>query len=116
MTELEQLVKTFADNVMLQKETVRHNNPRAGNRYARIYGAAWDALRRHGDLGREALCALLDDERPDVRAMAAAHLLKYKTEEATRVLREVARGQGLAAFGASEALLRWEEGDWHLDD
>jgi hypothetical protein len=42
-------------------------------------------------------------------------LLKCRTEEAKRILREVAAGQGLAAFGASEALQRWEEAGWHLD-
>jgi hypothetical protein len=116
MTDLEELVKKFAENVVAQTEALRRGKSRAGNRYARMYVAAWDSLRGRGDAGREALATLLADRSPDVRSAAAAFLLKYKTEEAKRVLREVAQGTGLAAFEASEALQRWEEGDWHLDE
>jgi hypothetical protein len=31
------------------------------------------------------------------------------------VLQEIAKGEGLAAFEAGEALKRWEEGTWALD-
>lgn len=116
VTELRALVARFAENVMAQKEALRRKNPRAGNRYARIYIAAWNALKTHGDQGRDALCELLSHSCDDVRGMAAACLLKYRTDDAKRVLTEVGRGQGLAAFGASEALQRWAEGDWHLDE
>jgi hypothetical protein len=51
----------------------------------------------------------------DVRAMAAAYLLRHRTAEAKAVLEEVSKEGGLAAFGASEALKRWEEGTWALD-
>lgn len=58
---------------------------------------------------------LLKHERMDVRVMAAAHLLRYRTAEARAVLEEAARGQGLVPFEASEALKRWDEGTWSLD-
>lgn len=39
------------------------------------------------------------------------------TREATAVLREIAAKQrGFAAFEAQQALDRWAEGDWHLDE
>lgn|GEM_PF-3435773 len=47
--------------------------------------------------------------------MAAAHLLRYRTDEAKAVLEEAAKGQGLIPFGAQQALKRWEEGTWALD-
>ena len=115
MKSLQELVSEFADGVMQQKAEMKSGTARAGNLAARKYGRAWDELRTRGDEGREALAALFEDERPDVRAMAAACLLKYRTRDAKRVLKEVAQGEGLAAFGASEVLQRWKEGDWHLD-
>lgn len=51
----------------------------------------------------------------DVRVMAAAHLLRYRTAEARAVLEEAAKGTGLVPFGAQQALKRWEEGTWALD-
>lgn len=47
--------------------------------------------------------------------MAAAFLLRYRTTEALHVLREAAKGSGLIAFEASEAIKRWEERTWELD-
>jgi hypothetical protein len=117
--EQEQILKhwvhEFAEAVMDQKLALEQGKPKLGNRYADVYLKAWGKLREQGDEGREALATLFEDERPDVRAAAAAFLLRYRTKEAKRVLREVAKGEGLTAFEASEALQRWREGDWHLD-
>lgn len=105
---------------MLQKEAIRQGTVRAGNRQARRRDRIWERLRAQGHAGRDALAALLEDSRPDVRAMAAAYLLRYKTAEAVRVLKQVSEGKGLASFGASETLERWKEAcragrAWPLD-
>jgi hypothetical protein len=113
--EFDELVNEFADSVMAQKDAIRRGDVKAGNRHHDRGTHAWNELRARGDEGRDALATLLTDDRPDVRAMAAACLLKHRTREAKRVLKEVAKGEGLAAFGASQALQRWKEGDWHLD-
>jgi hypothetical protein len=66
----------------------------------------------------EALAALrapLTHERPDVRVMAAAYLLRHRTAEALAVLREAAKGSGMVAFEASQAIGRWEDKTWALD-
>ncbi len=47
--------------------------------------------------------------------MAAVYLLRHRTDEAVAVLEQVARGQGLIAFEAGQALERWKEGTWALD-
>jgi len=112
---LDSLVKQFADNVVAQNVCIRRGNARRGNQHARSYIRAWESLRARGDVGREALCALMADPRPDVREMAAVCLLRYRTDEALRVLRTLARGKGLVAFGAGEAIKRWNEGVWNLD-
>lgn len=84
-----------------------------GNRHAVRYGAAWDSLvDEHGDAGRDGLAVLLRHPSTDVRVMAAAHLLRHRTEEATRVLDEA---KAAGHFGAEQALERWREGAWNLD-
>lgn len=115
MSQVEMSVVAFAECVLAMKECLRGNNYKKHNKLAKQLEAIWNELRSTGDVGREALAVLLRDRRPDVRAMAAVHLLKYKTLEARRVLEEVSEGDGLAAFGAAEALQRWDEGSWHLD-
>jgi hypothetical protein len=54
-------------------------------------------------------------ERADVRVTAAAYLLRHRTGQALQVLREAAKGSGLTAFEASQAIQRWEENTWELD-
>ena len=47
--------------------------------------------------------------------MAAAYLLRHSGDAARVVLEAAARDKGLVAFGAAQALKRWEEGTWDLD-
>jgi hypothetical protein len=112
---LDDLVEQFAHHVVAQNEALFRGDPRAGNKHARKYGAAFSKLLTHGDAGREALCVLLKHERMDVRVMAAVHLLRYRTDEAKAVLEEAAKGTGLVPFGAQQTLQRWAEGTWALD-
>lgn len=109
------LVSEFADCVAEQSKCIVEARPDEGNEYAKRYIAAFEQLREHGDSGREALVALFDDDRAEVRTMAAAFLLRYAETRAKQVLVKEAKGAGLIAFGAKQALQRWEEGTWDLD-
>ena len=92
---------------------MRRGNLAVGNRHADGYMAAWHALRdQYGDAGRDGLSTLLEHPNTDVRAMAAACLLRHKTAEATRVLEEA---KAAGHFGAEQTLERWREGAWNLD-
>lgn len=109
------LVAQFAEDVAKQTDAIWRGDHRTGNKYAKRYITTFRKLRALGDAGRDALTALLAHERPDVRVMAAAYLLRHRTTDATEVLREAAKGSGLLAFEASQALQRWEEGTSALD-
>ena len=109
------LVKEFAECVVAQSEAIEQNDPKAGNEFAKRYIVAFDKLRAHGDQGRDALASLLDDYRPEVRVMAAAYLLRHSGDKARSVLEIEAKKEGLVAFGAAQALQRWEDGTWALD-
>jgi hypothetical protein len=109
------LVGQFAKSVAEQTDAIWRGDPKAGNMHAKRYIEAFRKLRAMGDAGRDALCVLLAHERPDVRVMAAAHLLRHRTAEALSVLQDAAKGSGLVAFGALQAMKRWEDGTWALD-
>ncbi|NOK13163.1 DUF2019 domain-containing protein [Corallococcus exercitus] len=112
---LEGLVKEFAENVAAQTDAIFQVGAGPEDRHGDRYIAAFDELRARGNEGREALCILLKHPRMDVRATAAAFLLRYRTAEARAVLEEAAKGEGLVAFGAQQTLKGWEEGVWALD-
>lgn len=112
---LEQLVDAFAQHTAAQTDAIFKGDAKTGNKHANKRIAAFKKLCTHGDAGRDALVVLFKHSRMDVRVMAAAYLLRHRTAEASAVLVEAAKGEGLAAFGASETLKRWEEGTWALD-
>ncbi len=113
--KLEELVEQFAQNVAAQTEAIKQGDAKTGNKHARQYTAALQALRAQGNDGREALTVLLKHPRTDVRVMAAAFLLRYRTAEARAVLESAAKEGGVAAIGATMTLKRWDDGTWTLD-
>jgi hypothetical protein len=113
VTKLEKLATEFADRVAAQTECLERGEH--GNRHARRMIRIFEILRAVGDEGRDALVPLLDSPRRDVRVKVAALLLRHRTERCLAVLREIARGDDMPAFGAGEALKRWDEGTWQLD-
>jgi len=113
--KLEELVDQFARNVAAQTDAIRKGDAKTGNKHAKQYTAALQKLRTRGDAGRDALSVLLKHPRTDVRAMAAAFLLRYRTAEAKAVLEAAAKEGGVAAIGATMTLKRWAEGTWALD-
>jgi hypothetical protein len=115
MTRIETLARQFAENVAAQTDAMRIGDAKTGNKHAKRYIKAFEELRALGDEGREGLAALMFVGREDVRAMAAAFLLRYCHDQARRVLQELADGKGFVAFSATETLKRWEEGTWQLD-
>ena len=115
MKALEDLVQNFASSVAGQADAIQAGDPKKGNVLARRYIAAFEQIRGYGDPGREALAALLTHQNRDVRVMAAAYLIRYCEKLAKAVLKREAKGSGLTAFGAKQALQRWKEGTWTLD-
>ncbi|RKH21489.1 DUF2019 domain-containing protein [Corallococcus sp. CA041A] len=109
------LVEQFAHHVAAQGDCIRDGDSRKGNKHARKYGAALEALLSQGDAGREALSVLLKHPRVNVRGMTASFLLRYRTEESKAALEAIAAEGGLAAIGATLNLQRWAEGTWSLD-
>jgi hypothetical protein len=104
------LVQEFAQAVIQQKLAIWHGTAAESNKHANRILAAFDKFRMLGNEGSDALAELFTHENAAVRSMAATFLLRYKTNEALAILREVAKGNSLTAFGASASIKRWEEG------
>lgn len=113
---LEHWVKQFAESAAANTDAIMvHSNAKLANKHTDRMVAAFNKLKSAGNNGRDALMALFQHERMDVRTAAAAFLLRYRTAEAKAVLEEAAKGRGLVPFEAQECLKRWEEGTWELD-
>jgi hypothetical protein len=110
----EDLINLFADAVVAQDECITRGNAREGNRHAEKYRAAARRLLDGGELTIEVFCSLLEHPNVSVQAMAAAFLLKARTERAVAALKPIAEGRGLAAFGAKMTLARYERGDLEI--
>jgi len=109
----QELVDELEKHIRAQTEAVSRGDIAAGNRHADKYFDAWLTLKeKYGDAGRDGLAALLRHSERRVRVMAAALLLRHKTDEATRVLEEAAAAGDLAA---ELNLERWRNGAWTLD-
>ena len=109
------LVEEFARRVAMQNDAILKGDATTGNKCAKQYVAAFTQLRTFGDEGRNALAALLTDDRAEVTVMAAAFLLRHCGERARTVLEAEAERGGPVGFGAAQALQRWKEGTWALD-
>ncbi|MBM7118372.1 DUF2019 domain-containing protein [Archangium primigenium] len=112
---LDRLVEEFAVNVAAQTDCIWNGDSKKGNRHAKRYLSAFDKLRAHGAAGRAALAGLFVHPRMDVRVKAAAYLLRYRTDDAKKILEDAAKREGMIPFIAAQVLRNWEEGVWNLD-
>lgn len=115
LTKLE-LLQMFADAAARNHTASIAGDYRNANRAAKTVAKAFRQLREMGDEGYQALLTLFEHEDKAVSTMAAAYLLRYATDAAVQILQENARDEGLMGFSAQQALERWREGDWHLDE
>ena len=110
----EQLTGSFAEAVMAQDRCIREGDARRGNQHAKEYIAAVREILARGDGAIDIFSSLLDHNDASVQVMAAAFLLKSRTERAVAVLQPIAKGRGLAALGAQMTLKRYERGELEI--
>src|SRR5258705_13663649 len=98
----------FVAAVVQQHECIARGDAHSGNTEATKYNAAARAMLAGGDREIDRFATLLAHDHDDVRVMAAAYLLKERTDAAVATLRPIAAGVGLAALGAHMTLARYE--------
>lgn len=112
---IDKLIAEFSDAARKHHDSTLEGNSRKINKQAKKMADAFSEIVRHGHRGREALLSLVDDENLAVAQMAATFSLKYAPERCIEVLTKLAKDPGIIGFGASQALLRWEEGSWKIE-
>ncbi|WP_414664855.1 hypothetical protein [Horticoccus sp. 23ND18S-11] len=105
---------TFVAGVVQQNACIASGDARRGKRESKKYVAAARTLLAGGKDEVDRFATLLTHDHDDVRVMAAAFLLKDRTELAVAALRPLAKGGGIAALGARMTLERYERGDLEI--
>jgi hypothetical protein len=106
------LIRRFAIAAQAHQAALEDMDEDRANAHARVISGLYAAILREGDVGREALLALLDSESQVVAGMAAVYSLRYNPSRSLGVLRLLADKEGLLGFRASVAIERWESGEW----
>jgi hypothetical protein len=106
------LIRRFAIAAQAHQAALEDMDEDRANAHARVISGLYAAILREGDVGREALLALLDSESQVVAGMAAVYSLRYNPSRSLGVLRLLADREGLLGFRASVAIERWESGEW----
>lgn len=113
---MEELIEKFTQAVKKYYESSLVGDWRTTNREARTIHKTVKKFWSLGEPGMEALLSLTDSEDLSVSLTAAVYSLKYATEKCIAVLNRIAKEPGLLGFGAEQALQRWYEGEWKLDE
>jgi hypothetical protein len=111
---VDDLVQEFCKAVLTQADLVDRGEVGKGNRQGAVADRAARSLKRLPG-GRQALEALMEDERAMVRVTAAAHLLRRDDDRAQRVLEAADSLGGMAAVVAGIMLAMFEDGTWDPD-
>lgn len=72
--------------------------------------AAWRALEKDGQVGREAFRSLLADESPHVRCWVASQLLGLGDDSGLSVLEASAEEGGFRGFSSEMVISEWRAG------
>jgi hypothetical protein len=110
--KLSLLIRRFSIAAQAHQAAIEELDEDRANAHARIIGGLYAAIIREGDIGREALLALLVSDNQVVAGMAAVYSLRYNPSRSLEVLRRLADRGGLLGFRASVAIERWENGEW----
>ena len=113
---VQNLIEDFAQYVIKQNKYIGMGDWKTGNKYAKKYIKCFKAINDIGDKAKNEMLVLLNHENDSVRTMAATFLLRFNTERAIGVLREISKKSGITGFEARESIKRWEEGSWDLDN
>ena len=110
--KLSLLIRRFSVAAQAHQAALEEMDEERANAHARVINGLYAALVLEGDVGREALLALLESESQVVAGMAAVYSLCYSSSRSLEVLRRLADQGGLLGFRASVAIERWENGEW----
>jgi hypothetical protein len=109
----EKVLAKYVDAIIANKKALNNADPKTANKHYKVLVKSLHQLEAVGER-REALLSLLSHEIPDVRGVAAAHLIDIEPKRAVYVLEELAKSGGVAGFEANMVLKLWREGKFHI--
>jgi hypothetical protein len=112
---IDKLIEDFSTAARKHHEATMQGHWQETNRQARNISRAFHRITEAGDSARQALLAQVHNDDLAVASSAAVFSLKYDTERSLEALQRIAKEPGIIGFGAKQAILRWEEGEWQLE-
>ena len=109
----EKVLANYVDAIIANRQALDNADPKTANKHYRVLVKSLHQLEAVSKR-RKALLSLLSHDIPDVRGVAAAHLIDIEPERAVHVLEELAKSGGVAGFEANMVLKLWREGKFHI--
>lgn len=101
---VEDAIEKYIKCAAIHGECTESGDFKQGNKAHDKLLKALSQIRAAGDLGRQALVALLQHENASVRLWSATHLLKTDPAIAIEKIKEIAVGHGMIALCAETVL------------
>ena len=110
MNELDSLMEQYRSGAAMTGST----NPDIANAGHTQLHTAYKQLRQT-ESGQSAISSLMMDENPYGRLWAAAHFLRWRTDEARDILVQLVRSKGAGSFDAEMTLQEFDSGTLTFD-
>lgn len=107
---LDRTVQRLVAAVQAHSRSLEEMDQQGAERHAAMMLRLLEAVMAREE-GVRSLRSLMEHAAPEVRGVAALHLLPHDSAAALEVLRQLALLPGLMGFRASVALERWERGE-----
>jgi hypothetical protein len=113
--EIEKLIVQFKEASLKHFQATQSGDYKVANKNADRIHKTFLKMRELGTEAREALLQVATQDDGASAAMAATYSLKYAPERSLAVLRRLSSDRGILGFNASQAIKRWQSGEWLLE-
>lgn len=110
--KLARLLHRFAATASAHCQALEEMDEERANTCAKMLDGLYRSIVGTGEVGRQALLGLVDDNDPVVAGMAAVYSIRYDTERCLAALERVSLEPGFLGFRARMAIERWMSGEW----
>jgi hypothetical protein len=113
---IDQLINELVNYLIERGKTIDIGDYKTGNKLFTKIKKVANLLEQQGIPGKEAIAHLMKHENSYVRCWAALHSLRYKTEEAERILKDLVDSKEIAGIDARMYLDIWKRESFIIPD
>ncbi len=110
--KLQRLLHRFAATASAHQQALEEMNEERASIHSHMIDGLYRSIIGTGEIGRQVLLELVDDNDPVVAGMAAVYSIRYDTKRCLAALERVSQVPGLLGFRARTAIERWKSGEW----